>query len=302
MAENGSAAGPGRFLRTYDIRIKTVCGIAAAEVHEEIRRWCAHNQAEGIENVKQDGEYYCYTSAQRIGKHVGYSKVTVERALKKLIAAGLIQKESRWGTKVHSFNPNAMLYFAAEYESCALVNSPNAYHQVEGTPYHQVEGTERMYSKRSKKSALDLKDARDKNETLKPPPATTITPRSADGFKHLGSAFEKRPQYPPIEKPLSEEWIKIDQAEQAAQAAAEAAQAAEQEKELITGLRDLTNSLLGSRDAPQDLRETIEAEIQGEFKNHYTLSGWIKQLQAMPKLNHEPVAVTEPEAVAEAAG
>jgi len=288
--------GPGRYLRTYDVRIADEHTIAAAVVHEEVRRFCARNQAEGIDAVKHDGKYYCYTSAQRIAKHLRMSLATVERALKKLYAAGLIQKETRWGTKVHSFNPNAMLYFAAKYESCAQAKAPNAYRQNEGTPYRQNEGTERKYYKRSKKQGAckDTSAREATDETRTNPPATITTPqRSADGpvifAQVIAEALKNTQPQPRRPKLLSDAQIRINEA-------AQAAQAAEAEKTLPPELRNLATSLLESRDVPQSMRETIEAAIQREFKNPEVLGAWINDLQAMPKLKPE----TEP--AAEAAG
>lgn len=334
MTENPGSAGPGIYLRTYDIRIKKKYGIAAAGVHEEIRRYCAHNQEKVIEDVKMGGKYYCYTSAQRIGKHLSYTKVTVERALKKLCAAGLIQKESRWGTKVHSKNPNALLYFAEEYGCCAQANSPNAYDQNDGTPYDQNDGTERRKVEAKQKSAV-LKDqttsarTRSKEAAVscergksKPTTKTKNYTRSADGPQPIGQAiaraidgqpsirknlsYESHGRSGPVERKLS--GAQIRENEEAEKKAA-AISAAEEEKRMVEGLRELVTTLLDRRVVPKDFRKTIEAALLEEYNPFYdgwdidVLRVWVEQLKAMPtKPKPQPLAETVAEAPGGAAG
>lgn len=326
MAENaGSAAGPGRYLRNYqyDTRIRERYGIVAALVHQEILRRCAYNQAEAIAAVKIGGKYYMYTTAQRIADHLGYTERTIERALKKLYAAGLIQKETRWGTKVHNGNPNALLYYAEEYgEFAHQAETPNRSDIVSGQIIAKSEANprachlltssqayveEKTPATRSKEAAAFRERVKARSKT-KPRRGTYVQNghrvRSADGPQPIAQAIDQVIGKPPENiqpeprkpKPLSPEQIRINEADKAAQAA-------EAEKTLPAALRNLATSLLESRDVPQIMREMMEAAIQREIKNPDVLRAWINDLQAMPKPTRPKlIAETEPEAAAEAAG
>jgi len=295
MTGNPGSAGPGRYSRLYDVRIAEEHTIAGAVVYEEIRRFCARNQAEGIEDVKQDGKYYCYTSAQRIAKHLRISLATVERKLKKLCAAGLIHKKARTGTAVDNNNPRALLYFAEDYgQFTHQAKTPNAYRQNEGTPYRQNEGTERKYLKRSKEQGA-CKDqttyAKATGETRTTTTTTTRehTPRStrsADGpvpfAQVIAEALKNTQPQPRKPKPIPDAQIKVIEA-------AQAAQAAEDEERIVPELRNLVKHYLARRIVPQPIREMMETALQEESIPFYdgwnpdVLRAWVKQLQAMPK-------------------
>jgi len=269
MAGNPGSEGPGRYLRLFDVRIAREHGITGALVYEEIRRFCARNQAEGIDDVKHGDKHYCYTSAQRIAKHLELSPSTVERKLKNLCAAGLIHKKARTGTAVDNNNPKALLYYAEDYgQFTHQAKTPNAYRQNEGTPYRQNEGTERKYLERSNKSA-DLKDqttsakARPKEaafscERVKARPKTKPQRvpyaqnghrvRNTDGFQSIGQFVDN----------LDETTKRIEEWNETVPANSEERQAA------IDACKE--NLRTDTTDAQQPIQETDRSEQQPLYR------------------------------------
>lgn len=333
MAGNPGSEGPGEHLGTYDKRIAKKYGMPVAVVHEEVRRYCAYNQEKVNMDVKHGDKYYMFTSAQRMHRYFGtYCLRTIESALKKGCAAGLIHKKARTGTAVDNNNPKALLYYAEDYGQFthqAKTPTRTAAIAVGRTAGIAVQNVRTL---NETKKSTDLKDqttsakarskeaaffrekvnARSKTKPQRVPYAQNEhRVRSVDGFKPIGQVINKRPYCPqlppPIERPLSAWWIRIDQEEKAAEAAAQAAEAAEQEKGLIAGLRDLVIYHLDHFPLPQDLRETLEAAILEEYSPTFdgwdidVLNAWVKQLLAIQtKLKPQPKAVTE--TAAEAAG
>lgn len=101
--------------RTYNILIAVDHGLPAAAVYGEILRWCEYNEKQEIGEVYLDGDYWMYTSRNRLHKHLPCLSIpTIRRALAKLVKARLIHKKARTGTAADIGNPTAMLYRAVK--------------------------------------------------------------------------------------------------------------------------------------------------------------------------------------------
>jgi len=294
---NSEAAAEYNFV-SLDKRIADKHGPSAAFIHHQIGRFCAYNKAEGIDAVKIGGVYWMYMSHERIKAALPWLSIsTIRRSIKILIQAGLLESRLRRGTKTERLSsPAALMYRALKYVGAGVFKMNNRGVQNEHIDLVKLDPEKKKQERRVYASAS-------KGETRTKTTTTTRehTPRStrsADGpiifAQVIAEALKNTQPQPRKPKPLSEAQIRINEA-------AQAAQAAEDEERLIPELRNLVAILLGSRDIPQRMRETIEAAIQGEFKNTYMLRRWIKQLQAMQaKPNPQPQPETEP--AAEAAG
>jgi len=289
MAETGSAAAQP--FTSCDSRIAVKVGPNAAHIHHQIGRWCAYNQAEAIAAVKIGGVYWMFMSHERIQAALPWMDIsTIRRNIKKLIRAGLLETRLRKGTQTErKSSPRALMYRALKYELCKM-NS-------RGGQNEQIDLVKLEPEKKKQKRRVCANASKGENQTKTTTTTREHTPRStrsADGpiifAQVIAEALKNTQPEPRKPKPLSEAQIRINEA-------AQAAQAAEDEERLIPELRNLVAILLGSRDIPQRMRETIEAAIQGEFKNTYMLRRWIKQLQAM-QAKPNP----QPEPAAEAAG
>lgn len=306
MADSEAAAA--HQFRSIDAGIALEHGVPAAFVHHQIGRWCAYNQAEAIDAVLIDGAYWMYISHERLHAALPWYTVrTIRRAIETLNRAQLLHKRLRKGTKAErSGSPAALLYRAINYVDAGVFKMNNR-----GGQNVQVGGGQNVHVEYSKlepekKNSVDAcgvdrsKDQITREATDGNYAKNGHGERSTDGFQHIGQTIDGQPPentqpQPRRPKPLSPEQIKEIEA-------AKAAKAAEDEERLIPELRNLVAILLESRHVPQPMRETIEAALQKEIENSDVLCAWVNDLQAMSKLNHEPVAVAEPEAATEAAG
>lgn len=331
MADNPGSAAAANAFRSVDAGIAVEHGLPAAFVHHQIGRWCAYNKAEGIDAVLIDGAHWMYISHERLKAALPWYDVrTIRRAIETLNRAQLLHKRLRKGTETErSGSPAALLYRAIKYVDAGVDRMSRGGGQnvqvgggqnvhVEYVNLEQVKKSTDLKDQttsakaRSKEAAISRErvKARSKTKPQRVPYAQNEhRVRSTDGFKPIGQVINKRPTCPqlppPIERPLSAWWIRIDQEEKAAEAAAQAAEAAEQEKGLIAGLRDLVIYHLDHLPLPQELRETLEAAILEEYSPTFdgwdidALNAWVKQLLAIQtKLKPQPKAET----VAEAAG
>jgi hypothetical protein len=140
-------------IRTFNIEIAARLDINAACVYEEIRRWCEYNADRNDGTVHIEGKFWMYTSAQRIQARFPFMSLsTVERALKKLSAAGFIHKRKRKGSPAENGNPQALLYHAPEYKKPYRQNDGRGTVKMTEGGYRQNDGTERKKLRTNKKN------------------------------------------------------------------------------------------------------------------------------------------------------